>query len=62
MFPPVTDLIKQIFFIRRQRLHETRIGDSTMHIGLTVVFGRNDEAWKGRIADIGALRNGKTFY
>jgi hypothetical protein len=33
-----------------------------MHIGLTVVFGRNGEAWKGRIADIGTLRNGKTFY
>jgi hypothetical protein len=26
-----------------RRLGETRVGDSTMEIGLTVVFGRNDE-------------------
>jgi hypothetical protein len=45
-----------------KRLHETRTGDSTMHTGLTVVFGRNDEAWRGRITDMGTLRNGKTFY
>ena len=35
-----------------KRLKETRAGDSTMHIGLAVVFGRNEEAWTGRIADI----------
>jgi hypothetical protein len=45
-----------------RRLRETRVGDSTMEIGLTVVFGRNDEEWKGRIADIWNLRNGKTFF
>jgi hypothetical protein len=33
-----------------------------MELGLTVVFGRNDEAWKGRISDIWTLRNGKTFF
>ena len=43
--------------------HETRIGDSTsMHIGLTVVFGKNEESWTGKISDIGTLPNGKTFY
>jgi hypothetical protein len=45
-----------------KRLHETRVGDSTMRRGLTVVSGGNGEAWKGRIADISTLRNGKTFY
>jgi hypothetical protein len=46
-----------------KRLRETRIGDSTtMHIGLTVVFAKNEEAWRGRIADMGTLPNGKTFY
>jgi hypothetical protein len=46
-----------------KHLHETRIGDSTsMHIGLTVVFGKNEESWKGRISDMGTLPNGKTFY
>jgi ribosomal protein L2 len=45
-----------------KRLTETRIGDSTMHKGLTVVFGRNEEVWKGRISEMGTLPNGKTFY
>jgi hypothetical protein len=46
-----------------KRLRETRIGDSTaMRIGLTVVFAKNEEAWRGRIADMGTLPNGKTFY
>jgi hypothetical protein len=45
-----------------RRLRETRIGDSTMEIGLTVVFGRNDEEWEGRITDIWTLRNGKTLF
>ena len=33
-----------------------------MQIGLAVVFGRDEEAWIGRIADIWTLRKGKTFY
>jgi predicted secreted protein len=45
-----------------KHLRETKIGDSTQYIGLTVVFGRNEETWKGRISDMGTLRNGKTFY
>jgi hypothetical protein len=45
-----------------KHLHETRIGDPTMRIGLTVVFAKNEDAWKGRIADMGTLPNGKTFY
>jgi hypothetical protein len=45
-----------------KRLREVKIGDSTMHIGLTVIFGRNEEEWKGRIADIWTLRNEKTFF
>jgi hypothetical protein len=45
-----------------KRLYETRIGGSDMRIGLTVVFAKNEEAWRGRIADTGTLRNGKTFY
>ena len=45
-----------------KRLKETKVGDSTMQIGLTVVFGKNEEEWKGRITDIWTLRNGKIFY
>jgi hypothetical protein len=46
-----------------KRLYETKIGDSTaMRIGLAVIFDRNEETWKGRISDMGTLRNGKTFY
>jgi hypothetical protein len=45
-----------------KRLREINVGDSTMRIGLTVIFGRNEEEWKGRIADIWNLRNGKTFF
>jgi hypothetical protein len=45
-----------------KHLHETRIGESSMSIGLTVVFAKNEEAWRGRIADTGTLPNGKTFY
>jgi hypothetical protein len=45
-----------------KRLRETRVGDSSMRIGLTVVFVKNEEAWRGRIVDMGTLPNGKTFY
>jgi hypothetical protein len=27
-----------------------------------IIFGKNEEGWRGRISDIGTLRNGKTFY
>jgi hypothetical protein len=45
-----------------KHLRETRIGESSMRTGLTVVFAKNEEAWRGRIADMGTLPNGKTFY
>jgi hypothetical protein len=44
-----------------KHLKETRIGDSTQYIGSTVIFGRNEESWKGRISDMETLSNGKTF-
>jgi hypothetical protein len=45
-----------------KRLHETGVGDSTFPTGSTVIFRKNEEAWKGRISDKRTLRNGKTFY
>jgi hypothetical protein len=45
-----------------KHLHETQTGDSSMRTGLTVVFAKNEEAWRGRISDMGTLSNGKTFY
>jgi hypothetical protein len=27
-----------------------------------IIFCKNEEAWRGRISDMGTLRNGKTFY
>ena len=45
-----------------KRLTETKVGDSTMQIGLTVVFVKNEEEWKGRITDIQTLYNGKILY
>jgi hypothetical protein len=27
-----------------------------------VVFAKNEEAWRGRVSDVGALCNGETFY
>jgi hypothetical protein len=44
-----------------KRLYETKIGDSTQYIGMTVVFGKNEETWRGRISDMRTLSNGKTF-
>ena len=45
-----------------KRLTETKVGDATMQIGLTVVFVNNEEEWKGRITDIQTLYNGKILY
>jgi hypothetical protein len=45
-----------------KHLRETKIGDSSMRIGSTIIFRKNEEAWRGRISDMGTLRNGKTFY
>jgi hypothetical protein len=45
-----------------KHLHETRTGASSIPVGSMVVFGKNEEAWKGRITDKGTLRDGKTFY
>jgi hypothetical protein len=45
-----------------KHLRETRIGDSSIHIGSMVIFRKNEEAWRGRISEMRALRNGKTFY
>jgi hypothetical protein len=46
--------------LKRQR--ETRTGGSAFPIGSAVVFRKNEEAWTGRISDMGTVRNGKTFY
>jgi hypothetical protein len=45
-----------------KHLHETWIGDYSMHKGSTVIFLKNEEAWRGTISEMGTLRNGKTFY
>jgi N-acyl-D-aspartate/D-glutamate deacylase len=45
-----------------KHLRETRIGGSSMRIGSMIIFCKNEEAWRGRILDMGTLRNGKTFY
>jgi hypothetical protein len=45
-----------------KRLYETQTDDSTMHIGSIIIFARNEEAWRGKISEMGTLRNGKTFY
>jgi hypothetical protein len=45
-----------------KHLYETRTGDSPIHIGSTVIFRKNEEAWSGRVSETGTLRNGKTFY
>jgi hypothetical protein len=45
-----------------KRLNEIQVGDSTFPIGSTVIFRKNEEAWRGRISDCGTLSNGKTFY
>jgi hypothetical protein len=45
-----------------KRLHETWIGDYSMRIGSTIIFLKNEEAWRGIISERGTLRNGKTFY
>jgi hypothetical protein len=45
-----------------KHLIETQTGTSPIPVGSMVVFAKNEEAWKGRIADMGTVRNGKTFY
>jgi hypothetical protein len=46
-----------------KHLQETRVGDdSTMRIGSTIIFHKNEEAWRGIVSEMGTLRNGKTFY
>jgi hypothetical protein len=45
-----------------KHLRETRIGESSMRIGLMIIFCKNEEAWRGRISEMRTLRNGKTFY
>jgi hypothetical protein len=45
-----------------KRLHETQIGESSMRIGSLIIFRKNEEVWKGRVSETGALRNGKAFY
>jgi hypothetical protein len=45
-----------------KHLHETRIGDSSMRIDSTIIFRKNEEAWRGKISEMRTLRNGKTFY
>jgi hypothetical protein len=45
-----------------KRLREINAGDSSIRIGLTVVFGRNEEEWKGRIADRGIYATERPFY
>jgi hypothetical protein len=45
-----------------KHLHETRTGESSIRTGSMIVFCKNEEAWRGRISEIGTLHNGKTFY
>jgi hypothetical protein len=45
-----------------KHLHETRIGKSSMCMGSIIIFRKNEEAWRGKISDMGTLRNGKIFY
>jgi hypothetical protein len=33
-----------------------------MRIGSMIIFYKNEDAWRGRILEMGTLRNGKTFY
>jgi hypothetical protein len=43
-------------------LAETRVGASPILVGSMVIFAKNEEAWRGRISDMGRVRNRKTFY
>jgi hypothetical protein len=45
-----------------KRIAETRIGVSLIPVGSMVIFAKNEEAWRGRVSDVGALYNGETFY
>jgi hypothetical protein len=45
-----------------KRLKEARIGASPIPVGTMVVFTKNEEAWRGRVSEVGALRNGEPIY
>jgi hypothetical protein len=45
-----------------KRLKEVRIGASPIPTGTMVVFAKNEEAWRGRVSEVGALRNGEPVY
>jgi hypothetical protein len=45
-----------------KRLKETRTGASPIPVGTMVVFAQNEEAWRGRVSEVGALRNGEPLY
>jgi type IV secretion system protein VirB4 len=44
-----------------KHLAETRTGDSSIPVGSTVIFAKNEEAWRGRVSDVGVLCDGKTL-
>jgi hypothetical protein len=45
-----------------KRLKEVRIGASPIPVGTMVIFAKNEEAWRGRVSEVGALRNGEPLY
>jgi hypothetical protein len=45
-----------------KRLKETKIGASPIPTGAMVVFAKNEEAWRGKVSEVGALRNGEPLY
>jgi hypothetical protein len=45
-----------------KHIKEASIGASPIPIGTTIVFAKNEEAWRGRISEVGASRNGEPLY
>jgi hypothetical protein len=45
-----------------KRLKEVRIGGSPIPVGIMVVFAKNEEAWRGRVSEVGMLCNGEPLY